>query len=251
MERVLVFTHRLDLALRLVDTTSGANVPGSDVRVWVDGKRAWFAEKRDHVLIFQNLEKRAFRMEITSPAFESLETQVDLDALDKAQPLLELHLVPSRGYPGGVDFFNVEGRLPGIGELSAVPLGENHCLIREFDPRKRVVQIFNPHHLSLDRVGYALVDPDRNRFEPFRILRLIDDQTLKIDRILESEFKNYFPIVPQIQGITRPDGSYCLRVRDNGERAKWLLRWVRDGDVCFRFLDFRETPAPRLEEGGE
>lgn len=251
MERVLVFTHRLDLALRLVDTTSGANVPGAGICVRMDGKRVWFAEKRDHLLIFQGLEKRAFRMEVSSPSFEPLETEVDLDALDQAQPLLELHLVPGRDYPGGVDFFTVEGRLPGIGELSAVPLGENNCLIREFDPRRRIAKIFNPHHLSLDRVGYALVDPDHNRFEPFRILRSMDDQTLKIDRILETEFKNYFPIVPQVQGITRPDGSYCLRVRDNGERAKWLLRWVRDGDVCFRFVDFRETPAPRLEEGGE
>ena len=248
MEKTLVFTHRLDLALRLVDTTSGSNVSGRGVRISIDGDPVSFGEKQDQVLIFQNLEKRTFRLGITSREFEPVQLQVDLDGMKKDLPLLEVHLIPSRQYLGNTEFLTIEGKLDGIQELSAVRLGENACLIREIDPRKRLVKVFNPYHLALDRVQYALVDPDQKRYEPFHILRLVDDQTLKVDRTPEMPFRNYFPITARISGVTRPDGSYCLRVRDEGEEARWLVRWVTQGEVKFREIDFRKTPHPCLEE---
>lgn len=251
MEKTLVFTHRLDLALRLVDTTSGRNVSGRSTAAFVDGKQVRFGEKGDQVLIFRNLEKRAFRLTITSPLYETAEVDVDLEKLDARLPLLEIHLVPGRNYIPGIELLSVEGTLPGIQELSAVRMGENSCLIREFDPRRRQATVFNPHHLALDRVHYALVDPDRGTCEPFRILRMVNDQTLKLDRVLEMSFRNYFPITPQVLGKTGADGSYCLRLRDDGTQARWLIRWVVDGEARFRTVDFRSTPHPRLEEGGD
>ena len=250
MEKVRVFTHRLVLALRLVDTTSGRNVSGRDVQIFVDGKRVPFSEKEDQLLIFQELEARQIRMEITSRLYERTELQIDLDALDKTLPLLEIHLIPGDNSLMGGSLLSLTGTLPGIQELSAVRMGDNACLMREFDPRRRMAKIFNPHHLSLDRVQYALVDPDRCRYEPFRILRMTDDQTLKADRILEMPFKNYFPITPVVSGIVREDGSYCLRVRDDATEAKWIVRWVVNGQEQFRTVNFRETEQPRLEEGG-
>lgn len=250
MEKTLVFTHRLDLALRLVDTTSGKNVSGRSVSVFVDGKPVRFSEKGDQVLIFQNLGKRSFRMKLASSAFEPMELEVDLDALGGKPPLLELHLVPGKDYPGGTEFLTVAGRIPGIRELSAVRIGDNACLIREFDPRRRLAAVFNPHHLALDRVRYALLDPDRGVYEPFQILRMVNDQTLKVDRILEMPFKNYFPVTPEVLGTFGPDGGYCLRVRDEATDARWLVRWVVNGEVKFRTVDFRKTELPCLEEGG-
>ena len=250
MEKTTVFTHSLDLALRLVDTTSGRGVSGRGMTVRIDGKPVRFGEKGDGMLIFQNLGMRRFRLEVSSPAFETAEQEVDLDDFGKGIPLLELHLIPGPSYPGADEFQTLEGTLPGIANLSAVRAGDNACLIREFDPRKRLVKLFNPHHLSLDRVFYALADPDKGCYEPFRILRTLDDQTIKIDRVLETAFRNYFPISPLILGTWDGGGHYCLRVRDDGTACKWLIRWEEQGAARFRTVDFRQTPHPRLEEGG-
>lgn len=250
MEKTLVFIHRLDLALRLVDTTSGKNVSGRDVAIFVDGERVRFGEKGDQVLIFQNLGKRAFRMKLISSAFEPAEMDVDLDALEGKPPMLEIHMVPGKEYPGGAEFLTVEGTIPGIQELSAVRMGDNACLIREMDPRRRLAKVFNPHHLALDRVRYALVDLDHSTYEPFQIQRMVDDQTLKVDRVPEMPIKNYFPITPEVLGTTGLDGSYCLRVRDDAADARWLVRWVVNGEVKFQTVDFRKTEHPCLEEGG-
>ena len=250
MEKTLVFTHRLELALRLVDTTSGRNISTRDVTVLIDGETVRPGEKADGVLVFQGLGKRAFRMTITSPAFETAETAVDLDALGKGLPLLEVHMVPGARYPGGAEFWTLCGVMEGIESLSAVRVGENACLIREFDPRRRMATVFNPHALALDRVRYALVDPDRGAFEPFRIERLVDRQTIKTDRVLEMPYKNYFPITPEICGVTREDGSFCLRVRDDAAEAKWLVRWEKDGEEHFKTVDFKAAETPSLEEKG-
>ena len=114
MEKTTVFTHSLDLALRLVDTTSGRGVSGNGMTVRVDGKPVRFGEKGGGMLIFQNLGTRRFQLEIFSSAYETAEREVDLDALGKGIPLLELHLIPGPGYPGAVAFQTLEGTLPGL-----------------------------------------------------------------------------------------------------------------------------------------
>ena len=81
MEKTLVFTHSLDLALRLVDTTSGTGVSGRGMTVRVDGTPVRFGEKGGGMLIFQNLGTRRFRLEISSSAYETVEREVDLDTL--------------------------------------------------------------------------------------------------------------------------------------------------------------------------
>lgn len=248
MEKLSAFTHSLDLALRLVDTTSGRNISGLGMTVRLDGSPVAFHEKADNVLIFMGLKTRSFRLELSGRQYETVDLDVDLDRLDKMLPMLEIHLIPSDNYLGTSKFFTLKGCLPGIEALSAVRAGENHCVIREFEPRKRMMKLFNPHHLGLERVFYALVDPDRNVFEPMRILRMVDDQTAKIDHLLEMPFRNYFPIVPQVLGLCRPDGSYCLRVRDDGDQARWIVRWKVNGTEMFRLLDFRNNPDPKLEE---
>ena len=251
MQTTLVFTHRLDLALRLVDTTSGKNIPSTELTVLIDGDPATFGKKEDEILVFQQLHKRQFLLETRSRLFEDGAIEVDLDKLNKAEPLLELHLVPSREYPGAAPFLELTGMLPGLQELSAVHLSSKSCLIREFDLRRRQLQMFNPHHLSLDRLEYGLVDPDQNVFEPFRILRQINDQTVKVDRVLETEFRNYFSIAPVVFGKVFPDGRYCLRVRDQASDANWLVRWTcSGGEPQFRVLDFHDTAVLKLEEGG-
>ena len=250
MEKTVVFTHRLDLAVRLVDTTSGREVSARGITVCVDGRPVAFGEKGTGMLILQNLGTRRFRLEISSSAYERAEAEVDLDALGKGIPLLELSLIPGPDYPGGAEFQTLEGHLPGIRNLSAVRAGDNACLIREFDPRRRMVKLFNPHHLALDRLLYALVDPDNGCYEPFRIIRRVDDQTIKTDRILETAFRNYFPISPAVMGLCSEDGHYCLRVRDDGTACKWLVRWEEQGIPRFRTVDFRQEQNPRLEEGG-
>ena len=242
-----VFTHSLSLALRVVDAATGRSVSGQDLTVSIDGRKTWFQEKGDGALIFQNLEQRAFLLEVTSPYYDRAARKLDLDQLPPKLPLLELELIPGKGFPGWAELQELEGVLPGIQTLDAVSVGDNSCFIQEFDSRKRVMKLFNPHHLALERVAYALVDLEEGCYESFRIVKRVDDQTIKIDRVLEMSFRNSFPITPVVTGRCQEDGTYRLCTRREMGGAKWLIRWSVGEQVFFRQVDFRETPHPRLE----
>lgn len=247
MVKTLVFTHSLSLALRVVDTATGRGVPGRDLSVSIDGKKTRFQEKDDGVLVFQNLASRAFALEVTSPYYDRAVRQVDLDQMDPKLPLLELELIPGKNFPQWAELQELEGVLPGIQTLDAVSAGDNSCLIQEFDPRRRVMKLFNPHHLALERMAYALVDPEGSCYESFHIVKRIDDQTIKIDRAPEMSFRNSFPITPVVAGRCRGDGTYRLCTRREMGGARWLVRFTADNTVFFRLVDFRDTPHPRLE----
>lgn len=240
MEKSRVFTYRLSFALRLVDTTTGKSITDYGTRILVDGEAERFMQKNG-VLIFLELTKRVFQMEVCTPAYETVSIPVDLDTLDKQLPILEIHMIPSERHPHSMEMLSLKGKCPGLEELCAVRLDDNVCMIRELDPRKRLIKLFNPHRLTLDRVHYALVDPDEAVFESFRILKLEGDQTAKIDHAFEMPYKNYFPVTPIVFGLIYPDGNYCLRVRDSVEQMQWLVRWTVEGKTRFKILDFRET----------
>ena len=244
------FRHSLDLALRLVDTATGRVLAGRDLELRRDGRRVRPLEKEDGYLIFLGEGRRDFDLSVRLRGYEPRQVRVEYAALDKALPLLELHLIPGKDYAPGVPCFSLEGTCPGITALDAVRAGDSACLIREFDPRKRLVTLFNPHKLELDRTFYALVDPDRETYEPFRLVKRIDFQVYKTDRVIETRFGNYFPVCPMVFGGADPDGGYRLRVRDETAQARWIVRWEAGGQTFFQTVDFHRPETLTLKGGG-
>ena len=238
---VCVITHHLNLVLRFIDTTTGKPVSGTELMLSADGKPLHPIEKEQGTLIFTELERIDFILEIKSRSFESCTVPIRFSELDSKVPEADIQLIPSSTNVSPVPCIGLQGCIPGISDLTAVRIGDNSCLIREFDPRKRLMTIFNPHRLELGRTSYALVDPDKRSFELFRILKRIDDNTVKIDRILESEFNNYFPITPIFLGKTSDDGNYILRVRDDSSNPNWLIHYKIADKSYFQSVDLRQA----------
>ena len=242
----VVIDHRLSLALRLVDTTTGRTVLDRNTVLRRDGRLVHPMHKADGTLIFLGGARQNFKLEVHCAGFRPRQLEVDYAVLDERLPLLELHLIPGPDYRQPFPCLTLKGTLKDITALDAVRAGESPCLVREVDPRRRLLTIFNPHKLELDRVWYALVDPDQEVYEPFSVVRRISEQVYKIDRPLETEFKNYFPICPLVFGGVGPGDAYCLRVRDDGAAARWMVRYEREGKTAFRTVDFRSESQPAL-----
>ncbi|MEG1108995.1 MAG: hypothetical protein RSC51_01745 [Oscillospiraceae bacterium] len=235
-----VIKHRLDLALQVMDTTTGRPVSGSVLRLYRDGKLMCPLEKERGMLVFSEMGRDDFTLSISSREYEQQEIPIHFAEIDENYPLLLCQLIPSAANYSPTTCLSLVGKLPGISQLTAVRMGDNSCLIREFDPKKKNVTLFNPHKLELDRIHYALVDPEKKCYERFKILQRIDDNTVKIDRVLETEFGNYFPITSVLFGKTGEDGSYCLRVRDNSSSASWLVSYRLDDQSYYQIMDLRQ-----------
>ncbi len=238
---VAVINHRLDLALRIIDTTTGKPVAGNELKLSRDGKPLNPMEKERGTLIFPELGRSDFTLTVSSRNYEQTIIPISYSELDEKLPLMELQLIPTSSNIIPVPCLTLEGCMPGITELTAVKMGASSCLIREFEPRKRLATIFNPHKLELDRTHYALVDPDKLCYERFRIEKRVSDSSIRLDHLLETEFGNYFPICPVVFGKTAEDGSYCLRVRDDAKNVKWLIGYKIGQEHHYICLDLKES----------
>lgn len=236
---VLSITHSLSLALRLLDTTTGLSVPFSDITL--PDSRVRPREADTGTLLFIDLPREDFTLRLCSRRYEDCEIAVRYAELDEKLPMLDVPLVPRSGLYGGEPLLTVEGVCPGLTELCAARPGDTSCLYREFEPRKRLLTVFNPHLLILDRPRYALVDVENGRCEPVRILKRVDDATLKLDHAITGTYGNYSPLTAVVEGLVRPDGSYTIRFRDDGSDAKWLLRCVVNGEERFKTADIRSA----------
>lgn len=234
-----VFTHTLALALRLIDTATGAAVTARPISLLRDGVPVQPMVKGGCLLLLGS-GGADFDLRVETEEYEPMSVRVAYAALDPALPQLDLHLIPGRAYRARHPCLTLEGRLPGIADLCAVPWGQTSCFIRSFDPEKRLLTLRNPHALELSRVHYALADPEGECFEPFVILRRLSDCQFLTDRALTTRFTDFFPICPVVFGMTAPDGAYRLRVRDDATDARWLVRWTTAaGPPRFQSIDFR------------
>lgn len=234
-----IFVHKLDLQLRLIDTTTGRTVTGRQVELLRGGERL-HARELDGSLLLINTGREDFDLTVRARGFDERTLRVEYEKLDEKLPAVELHLIPNRLYAPGVALHTLEWKLEGLTSIDAVKNGDSPCLIRGFDERKRIMTIFNPHGLEMKDVFYGVVDPEKGTYEVIEITKRISDTEYKLSKRLEREFGSHFPVTRLVFGGVRPDGSALLRVRNAAREAKWLVRCTVNGEEAFRSIDFNK-----------
>lgn len=243
---VCVVRHRLCLVLRFTDTTTGWPVSAADLTLYGGNTLLHPQEREKGTLVFIGDEMSDFDLTVRSRLFEPMTLPVHFPDSGGAAPELDIQLIPSEANTSPAPCLFIEGCSEGMKTLHAVRCGDSSCLIREFEPRKKILTLFNPHHLELGRTHYALVDPEKQSFETFNIEKRIDDSHFKIDRALNSGFNSYFPVVPIVSGLVRNDGRYVFRVRDDSSSAEWLIRCEIGDTFQFYRSDMRQEDTINL-----
>jgi hypothetical protein len=240
-----VIRHSLDLVIRLIDTTTGRALAGGQIELFRDGGRLHF-ERREENLLLIDSGREDFDLLVKVAGFEERSTRVAYGALDEKLPALELHLIPGGRAGSGGAVLTLAGEYPGIGSIDAVRAGDAPALLREFDERRRLMKLFNPHHLEMNSVFYGIVDPDGGSFEAIEIEKRLSESEYKLTRKLAKEFKNNAPVTRMVFGSVSEAGHYLLRVRDDSREAKWLVRCTADGKEAFYPIDFKQPETLAL-----
>jgi len=237
MAAEVIIQHRLDLMVRLIDSTIGRMITERNVRFYQSPARGAPIARGDGIYLFLNIGREDFSMEVRVYGYEPRVMEICYDRLDEQLPIQEVYLLPVDYPVQGEELLSLRGRLPGIQAIEAVSLLETNCCIREFHPRERVMTVLNPHNVRLPHIYYGLVSQDRTTYESFQIEEEISTQKVRLLKPLTQNYQINQPIARIIFGQTEEDGSYLLKVRDS-KHAIYLVRYVVDGNVKFQKVDF-------------
>lgn len=255
MEAQATIHHRLDLALRLIDTVTGRVIPERDVRFlsYPPDKKA--IPKGGGLYLFLNTGREDFDLEVLVYGYEPKTIRITYPLKEEWMPIREVYLLPIDN-PVTEHVLTLRGNLSGIEEIEAVSLTDMSCCIKEFDARKRIITILNQRNKRFHHIHYGLLNRECTAYEHFELEKEISLQSIKCKKKLEQPFFINQPIVRVVFGQTNEQGDYILKVQ-NEEQPQYLVRFVVNGETFYQRVDFREE-APLLdyqkayrEESGE
>ena len=242
-----VIRCRLDLMLRLVDTSTGAVVTEGDVRFIWNNKPIRSTPKEDGVHIFLNHGRDNGPMQILAKGYDPVTLELDYEKLDEMLPGLDVFLIPSEDTYRGGRMLTFSGRLSKLETIDAVNIGKPLCNISEFDAKKNIMALFLPgRRISMDDVHYGLADKDGTTYEPIVVTETISNVTVRLKEPLKLPFTVNAPIYRIIFGSVDAKGNFVLRVRDNGGDQRHLIRIVVDGEERFMTVDFEHLSGVKL-----
>ena len=230
--------HRLDLAIRLVNTVTGKVVNEYNAKFITGLTGVKAIPKQGGMYLFLNVGREEFEMEIHVYGYEPQKVQITFPKNQETLPIREVYLLPLET-PIREDILTLRGELSGIEAIEAVSLADSSCCIKEFDAKKRIMSVLNQRNVRFHHTHYGVINRERTEYEHFEVEREISPQEIKCKQKLEKEFFINQPIARVVFGQIKGQGDYVLKVA-NDENVKYLVRYVVRGKIFYQTVDFHE-----------
>ena len=237
-----VIRARLDLVVRLYDTTTGATVDERNVIFKRDGVPVRPESRGDGVYVFINTGREDFLMRIDVYGYEQYEISVRYEELDERLPACYVFLMPSENTLRGRYTLSFSGTLPFLRKIEAVNLKKSLCLTGNMNIRTQEVSILPPSgsRITLDDGVYGLLSADRKSYERIEVEKMISPKSIKLKRPIEGAFAPNLPIARIVYGVVQDDGEYLLKVQDEGEDTQYLVRYEVGEEERFQVVNFHD-----------
>jgi len=241
-----VIIQRLDLALKLMDATTGYSISDRGARFIIDGDEVRFIPRGDDHYILLNYGRRNMSLQIVVDGYESRTVCIDYEELDETCPMKVIFLIPSENSYLREGLLTLKGRIPGLRNISLIE--RNMCVAHTdtYDPKKKIMTVFEKgYRLRMDGSSYGILDTGNVGFCVFEVAKQPTENSVVLNEPLAEEFRRNAPIHRIVEGYVNPDGSYRLTVRDDGADKKTYVR-VDTGEVRFAEVDFHNLEGISL-----
>lgn len=240
-----IITHRLDLVVSLIDTTTGLAVSERNVAFLSDGKAVPFIFKGFGTYILMNSDRKDTIYEIEVAGFEKETISVEYGESLKKAPTIYVNLVPKLTSYTYSSLITLEGSLKGIESIDAVELKRNDRLFQSFQPRNNVMNFFGGGELT--EQTYGLINERECYFQTINIRKKLEKLSVMLREPLEGTISVGSPIKRIVKGKILSDDRYLLRVRDDGQETVYLVRYSIEGNEKFKMINFKNDQERTLE----
>ena len=239
-----VIRVRIDLLIRLIDTTTGSSVNEVNVSFTKDGVQQRPQYKGDGNFIFINTGRVNGLMHIKAYGYEEKDVLIDYEKLGENTPESDVFLIPSESTVKGEPVISISGKLPSLESVDAINVLRPLCNFAEYNQKKREISVFGyvaGKDVKLDDRYYGMTKMDEKSYDSFVVAQQSGDNKAVLEEPLQSEAKPNQKIYRLLFGDVKDDGSFVFRVRDDATEIRYMLRFVAAGDTYFRVIDFRKT----------
>ena len=235
-----VIRARLDLMVKLFDTTTGASVDEKNVMFMRDGVPVRPESRGAGVYVFINTGREDFLMQIDVYGYDRYRTVIRYEELDEGLPACYVFLMPSENTIRGRNTLSFSGTLPFLKSIEAVNLNRSLCQTGDLNKRTGELSVFSPSGgvAAFDEVLYGLLSADKTNYERIEVEKMISPKSVKLKRTPEGAVAPNLPIARIVYGIVNENGDYILRVQDDGENTRYLVRYEVGEEVRFQEVDF-------------
>jgi hypothetical protein len=242
-----VIRVKLDLLIRVLDTTTGSPVEEKNIIFTLNGKMVRATSRGYGNFIFMNCGRENGLMQIEVYGYEPYTVNIDYEKLDPIMPAIDAFLIPSENLRKGESLLTLKGNLPGISSIEAINPDRPICSIREFDAKRRIMTVFMPNRrMNMIHTYYGLANVRDGTFEEFQVEKELPENRLRIKEPLAQEFSLNSPICRILYGMTDEKGNYLFRVRNSGKEVVYLLKYVVDDTTKYLMLDFHNLEGVKL-----
>ena len=231
---------RVGFVLRLLDTTTGLTVEERAVSFYQGERRLTPISRGNGNFVFTDMGQEEFTLSVNVRGYESGRLEIHPGEQSRGISVFEVYLIPQESVTVGEPVLTLAGKLEGLEELEAVSMVKSCCNIAGYDAQKRVITQFRRQGggCQMEDIHYGLIHDHGESYEHFTVEKQISPTTIVIRDGLMEEFPRNAPIARVIFGQAAPDGTYLLRVRDDGEKVVYLVRYRVDGTIKFQTVDF-------------
>jgi len=232
-------SYKLDLIVRLVETTTGRMVSQRQVVFKSDGQIVPFLRRDEGVYVLLNHGRQDMVLEVTVLGYLPTSVDVKYEDLSEVFPEIEVPLIPEFGTSGFIEMITLEGECSGLTSIEAVSLVKPHGGAAGYQERKQVLKLY--YSKPMEESEYAILH-ENQEFEIFRIKKRLDKLSFKLVSPLTMGCKPEEKIVRIVKGKVDQNGRYLLRLLDEGNGTEYLVRYVVKGKVSFKKIS-AESPA--------
>ncbi len=239
---------KLDLMIRLIDAPTGTPVNEKNIRFFRDDSQLMAHDRGEGCYIFINTGRENSLMQVEVYGYEPRKVELDYEKLDELLPAVDVFLIPSENHRQKDILLTLRGQLSGLEAVEALHPGRPVTGIMEYDARKKIITVFSPNRrVNLTREYYGIVQKETGTFIDIKVNGEMTGKKVKLQNAIEGEFAPNAPVCPIVFGQVEADGTYMLCVRDDGENLNYLIKYVVNGDIRYKKIDFHHLDEAKLD----
>lgn len=242
-------SYRLDLAISLVDATTGMVVDERNALFYRNGELLTPEHREEGLYLLLNIGRENFELRAEVFGFRDFQGTVDYSLLNARTPLFTIYLIPDLGTKRGEPVLYYRDQVPGLDAIEAIALFRPRAAANSYNARKKELSVFRiDGSKDMPDVHYGLLQGQKNTYTHIVVEKDLSETAVQLAEPLEESFDSNSPIYRIVFGQIEAGGKFILAFRDVAAEIPVIIRYRKEGAWYALKTEFHQLESGSLDQ---